>query len=382
MLVTAGLAAGCGGTATPTGDLALTNETPVQALSDESQVIDNRYAVARITITSTFSSNVSVPVSFSVSTCGTSPSTPSAPGVCGPAPVYAAGSGPPTITVTPGTGTYYVGPPDLPQGGSLLNATACISVTVDYGNTLAESDETNNKHARCRPLVDTRQLRIFYVPIALNGDSAPPCGAARQLAARSTTYIEGTYPVADVGPRALESTVSCRPLTYASEFLARNALEHGAWRDDAGNPAVDTPTPHHDSFVGVYTQGAITPFGVGSAGQYPDLIYHSAIVDDQQLDGLAAAQEMAHNFGWVLPSDPNNDGSGHFTSVPAPGFWVEKDCHMGAYHWPLSGGGTCDPSPTPLDFMVAIGSTARPIDALHWVSDDTWNFLVSALMRS
>jgi hypothetical protein len=384
LLTLAGLAAGCGGSSPLSGDLALISVTPVQALNDESRVIDDRYAVARITVASTFSRDVTVPVRFFMSACGTPSSSPAGPGACTPTPVYSAGNGPPSITIRPGEGSYYVGPPDLADARSLSDATACVNVDIDYGNTLAETDESNNRLASCRPIVETVQLRIFYIPIALNGDQAPSCDAVRSLAARSSEYIEGVYPVADVWPRALQSTVSCHTLTYEGDFDARNALEHGAWRDDAGNPAPPTSTVHHDAFVGVYTQGAITAFGVGSAGQpWNDFIDHSAVVDDQQLDGLAAAQELSHNFGWVLASDPNNDGTGHLRDVPAPGYWVKKGCQMGTYHWPLAGrGGMCDPSSTPLDFMVPLGGTAHPVDATHWVSQDTWDFLVSSLMRA
>jgi hypothetical protein len=43
----------------------------------------------------------------------------------------------------------------------------CVNVKVDYNNTLQETNENNNDLSACRPLVATRQLRVFFVPISL-----------------------------------------------------------------------------------------------------------------------------------------------------------------------------------------------------------------------
>jgi hypothetical protein len=282
--------------------------------------------------------------------------------------------------VQPGTHTYYVGPADIARGPSSQNAIACVNVDVDYGDTIPETDESNNTLGPCRPLIATKQLRLFYVPISLNGSAPPSCDAVHRLADRSTTFIEGVYPVADVGPRDLQESVSCRPLSYPNERDARLGLESlnrtSDWRDDAGQPAPDTPQPHHDSFIGVYAEGAYGAFGVGSPGQPPLLIFHSSIIEVTQLDGMAAAQEMAHNFGWVAP------GAGHLHLVPAPGYWVTKHCQMGAYDWSRpSGTELCDPAFAPTDFMEYNG-TPHPDDVTHWVSGGTWDFLVNSLKIS
>jgi hypothetical protein len=360
------------------GDFRIDSATPVQALDDESAVIEDRLAVAKVTLTSTFTTVQVVPIEFYLSRCAGAPV-----GVCSFPPVYPAGSGPPTIKVWPGTHTYYVGPADTARGPSSQNAIACVNVDVDYGNTIRETDESNNSLGTCRPLIATKQLRLFYVPISLNGSAPPSCDAVHRFADRSATFIEGIYPVADVGPRALQASVSCRPLSYSDDFRARLGLDHNGgsdWRDDAGQPAPDTPQPHHDSFIGVFAEGAyLGGFGVGSFGQPPDIIFHSSIIEETQLDGMAAAQEMAHNFGWVTNGYPLNDGTGHLHLVPAPGYWVTKHCQMGAYRWSgPSGTDLCDPAFAPTDFMEPNGA-ARPNDVTHWVSGGTWDFLVNSL---
>jgi hypothetical protein len=172
-------------------------------------------------------------------------------------------------------------------------------------------------------------------------------------------------------------------MKYSDEVQARFGL-NGDWRDDAGRAAPDTPQPHHDSFIGVFAQGAYTGgFGIGGFGQPQNgIILHSSIIEETQLDGMAAAQEMAHNFGWVSNDYPLNDGTGHLHAVPAPGYWVSNGCQMGAYRWSRpSGSNLCDSAFAPTDFMESQG-IPHPSDVTHWTSRGTWDFLVRSLRTS
>jgi hypothetical protein len=127
--------------------------------------------------------------------------------------VLPAGASPATVVVAPGSHSYYVGPPATASIG-LAGAEACVNVQVDYGNTLPETNESNNALATCRPLVTTMQLRVFFVPVALGSSPPPSCSSVQAVASRSIDFVRGTYPVADAGPRAAAAYVSCRPLAY------------------------------------------------------------------------------------------------------------------------------------------------------------------------
>jgi hypothetical protein len=349
---------------------------PVQAIVNQDAVVAGKLTLARIELTSSFSTDVSVPIWFFLSYCAQ---------VCTPSPVFRAGSGPLTFTVKPGSHVYYIGPPDTPSASytSFSNEQACANVKVDYGNTLQETNENNNDLGSCRPLVATRQLRVFFVPIALGAFPAPTCSAVQNIASRSTDFIRGTYPVADSGERAMVASVSCRALHFDDELSARLGLEHGDWRDDNGQPPPTTSVPHHDAFIGVFAEGAYpNGYGIGSAGSPESgFIFHSSIIEETQIDGIAAAQEMAHNFGWVTLNNPLNDGAhpGHLISTPAPGYWVSKGCEMGFYRWSvIPSGDPCAPSMTPIDFMYYLG-ISHPNDVTEWVSKPTWDFLLSSL---
>jgi len=143
-------------------------------------------------------------------------------------------------------------------------------------------------------LVATKQLRLFFIPVALGASSGPTCPAVQNIAARSTAFVRGTYPVADFGERALIAYVSCLTLSYPNEFEARAGLQNGQWRDDNGQPVPPTPVPHHDAFVGIFSENAyLGGFGVGSYGQPENgLIFNSSVIEETQIDGIAAAQEM------------------------------------------------------------------------------------------
>jgi hypothetical protein len=189
------------------------------------------------------------------------------------------------------------------------------------------------------------------------------------------------YPVADIGERAMAEFVSCRALHFDDEFRARQGLEYGDWRDDNGQPPPTTSVPHHDAFIGIFAKDAYSG-GYGSATTgVPEngWIFHSSIIEETQIDGMAAAQEMAHNFGWVTRNNPLNDGTGHLRRTPAPGYWVSKECEMGFYRWSvISSGAPCDPSMTPIDFMYPLGN-GHPNDVTTWISKPTWDFLLSYL---
>jgi hypothetical protein len=357
----------------PAGDLAVTGAGPVQALPDQGALVRDRATAARVDLTSTFSTSVAVPIWVSLSYCGS--------GVCTPGPVLPAGASPPTVVVAPGSHSYYVGPPATASTG-IAGAEACVNVQVDYGNTLPETNESNNALATCRPLVTTMQLRVFFVPVALGSFPPPSCSSVQAVASRSIDFVRGTYPVADAGPRAAAAYVSCRPLAYQVDGQALLGLQSD-WRDDGGQPAPPTAVPHHDAIVGVFAQYASAGLGLGQYGN-PDagVVYHASIVEDTQLDGSAAAQEMAHNFGWVTRDFPLNDGTGHLQRTPAPGYWVGKGCAMGFYRWSmLPAGVPCDPTGNPIDFMYYLGNN-HPNDVTTWVSRYTWDFLLRSLTTS
>ena len=138
--------------------------------------------------------------------------------------------------------------------------------------------------------------------------------------------------------------------------------------------------PHHDSFIGIFERYSYPGrFGYGASGQPQNgLIFHTSIVEETQIDGAAAAQEMAHNLGWVTATSPLDDGTGHLRLTPAPGYWVAKDCQMGFYKWSASSGELCDATGGPSDFMGAQG-VSHPNDVLKWISKPTWDYLLALL---
>jgi len=359
------------------GDLALTRVDLVQGVLGQDVIVAERLAIVRIEVTSTFAADVSVPIERDSALCG------GIPGVCPPAPVFPAGSaGPPAFMIHPGSHAYYLGQGGAAPGNAppLQNPSVCTSVVLDYGNTLPETDENNNEGGSCHPLVATRQLRVFFIPIALGASPAPTCAAVQTIAARTTDFVRGTYPVADSGERALAEFVSCNAQSYPDDFAARRGLENG-WRDDNGQPAPPTNIPHHDAFVGVFGVNAFAGgFGIGSQGQPQfGLIFHASLIEESQIDGAGAAQEMAHNFGWVTSDSPFNDGTNHLIPTPAPGYWVAKNCEMGFYRWSvLPSGNPCDPAHVPSEFMSPQG-TSRPNDVMKWISKPTWDFLLGSL---
>jgi Tol biopolymer transport system component len=250
----------------------------------------------------------------------------------------------------------------LPPGGSFRPRapTLDFTVTVDPGNTVAETDESDNtSDDSFYGVAKTRPLSVLFVPVAVNGRDAdtPTCTQVKQIERAVMGYLDGAFPVDDrqtqsrslcAAPEHVSGTrLNSIPLDGLLTSLAKRTWATGKPSKvvgvvRAGYFREDTPGEFQDAVGLAPVLGGLInsensaimemPFGHPSSTAYAAL-----------LGGMATAHELTHNLGLD-----------HVDDVPAPGYWVQRGLAITGR----------------IDYM---DSHANPAE---WVGLPTWTYLL------
>jgi len=228
-----------------------------------------------------------------------------------------------------------------------------ITATVDPGDSIAETDETNNNGEPIETTVrDTRNLNLLYVSI----DSAWPAnyGAPHPLVFQDTgtqsfLFMRATYPTSDIGvrydyypgvlygnpipscPGWLNCGIPlCTPLVgLDQDLISLGQIAKRLGRDRAVGVVSDAYFPYHGlCYEGRCVKGVYLP-NVNSASIVQGGYY------------TAVAHEIGHSYG--LPPGRTEEYRYNYSTCsiaydgnPARGFWVEANreiedsiCFMG-----------------------------------------------------
>jgi hypothetical protein len=372
------------------GDLALVNVMPFHAAFGSSVFVKNKHLKVRVEIMNTFPHEVVVLIGVEELTPDGGPKSPPEdyfdsihlqPGM--------------NVVILPndaailGINSLVIGDDDLPDA-------FCFGVQVDTCDPLApgcahlaETDEGNNDFSSCVPYISTKKLRVLYIPLAFpdtDTPEPPTCEQMNQFAFFSSEYLRGTFPTADFGDATLADDTSCMKM----EFPGHPIVDHGlldaidelntlSWFGD--------PAGAYDMYVGVWHRDLNT--GIG--GLAHGISHHAAAVAENYSSGTIAAMEISHALRWAVtaqpPPVPGSQACGtvaspnnyHICELPAPGYWIRRQCPMGDFLWSEGGplGGTCDTARTVNDFMHP--SVESGTDVHRWISAATWDHLAGYL---
>lgn len=356
-----------------TDDFELSSMESVQAIFNHNILAENKATVLRLDVNSAFSTtvnNVKITLTYGSPEAGMTTMDE-------------------FVSIEPGMRSLYL-PADstiLPTGSEFS-----ASAQIDPDNVFPESSEVNNMlSASSLPLKDTQPLDILFVPLRLPGDTSPACPLMLDFSSRNTQYIEAIYPVSEQESSSRPSCVTFEPAlglfggTVTNYFWAQITRE------------LDTLTwfSEYDKVVGVVrtdwfatkTNAAVGVKGAALPG------VDGAIVEVQVDTGPTVAHELAHTYGWVSGSYPEEDPGGdrHLILMKAPGFWIDKRCEMGWYYvYPP------DPHCIPESEIPADKREFSPYELMHfdvsnpassddafiadaWISFHTYNFLLDKL---
>jgi len=354
----------------PTGDLILEEARPFHATWDSDVLVEKKYFKTRLVITSTFPSSLWVDVYKGALSDRENCLAQYDPYSCMRWSMYWEWREMEMLWIHPGENVIFFPKwkraPFVPVND--YGAICFWYYITPHGWTI-DDISTNNEIVTCPPVLDTMKYRTQYIPIDLGGSGSPDCQLMMEFSGKSTSYVVGTYPIAEKSSRQYWSRTSCTPLSFSSPTIAVGELGALSWF------AGDSEVSHFDMFVGVAPAGSF--MGAGLAFSSSQGFYHGALVQADQLGGATTAHEMAHALGWIPVGHPLNIGNGHMT-LPAPGYWVNMRCEMGHFLYSNLPDDPCDPSGAPNDFMSP-SAGGQPWDVRHWISGPTWEYLADAL---
>jgi len=211
-----------------------------------------------------------------------------------------------------------------------------------------------------------KTFSILYLPIMISGDriSSPTCTAMNRFSNGSNSYILATYPISE---NNFISTTSCIPHIFTASdgtmVDTNNDVSRLIYEID-----VAAFWSGHDKGVGVVRTDFFpelageNSIGAALGGSKLDQcirgLCDGVIIPQEQTDGVAAAHEIAHTYGWVTgPLDIG--GGGHTIGLPAEGFWIDRHLNMS--------------TGLEIDFM----NSRKP--SKPWISAATWNYLLDRL---
>jgi len=235
---------------------------------------------------------------------------------------------------------------DLPAAKPLVISkdadTFSATVTLDSGNAITESDENDNSGTTQLPVVDSRVLKVLYVPAGSSG-AMGQCADVTATEDSSSQFITATFPVADADAHfrafceaqvtttddaaGVNSALSTLDAMARSEGYdaAVGVVPHGWLTKATGNPVAGAALLGSSSATGVPAAGALVEAGY---------------------DGSLTAHELGHLFGLQ-----------HVAGVPAPGYWPSRG----------------EPQQNTIDFMDP------QIQPRPWISKQTLSTLLTRL---
>jgi hypothetical protein len=319
----------------PEGDLSLISVRAIQAPADPNVLVAGMYTMAKIELESTFQGDLrNVPYTFSISYCSGPPGGPFA---CSPSPACPAPCVFPSIPiVTQARHTYYVGPPvttETSAQGRIVYA--CVNVILDPGNTVDETNESNNGRSDCIPLKATKPLSVLYIPIVMSDDRGAQLTPDEidNFVYASDNFLKGTWPLASNG---YSSTTNSQPVGISPNCeVIQNRI-------DKIGCTLNQLRGNYDKVVAIVREYW---FGPGPSGEYIGGIAPQPRIADSvpatwaiiagktpYTDSLHApaanilAHELAHTYAWVpyghsldCPTSP-----GHLCPTLGGGYWVAE----------------------------------------------------------